>query len=52
MVASNAVVAAIWLNVLWHVFQKCRLTLEDKRGYKPRWTSACLQVSVWLSVLI
>lgn len=40
-VASNAVVAATWLNVLWHVFQKCRLTLEDKRRYKPRWTYAC-----------
>lgn len=37
MVASTALVVAIWLNVLWHVFQKCMLTLEDKKG-----TYACM----------
>lgn len=31
MVASTAVVVAIWLNVLWQVFQKCTLNLEDKK---------------------
>lgn len=29
-VVSSTVVVAIWLNVLWHTFLKCKLALEVK----------------------
>lgn len=48
MVASNTVVVAIWLNVLWYTSQKCRLTWEDKKEYKSRWMYVCICLCVYL----
>lgn len=39
MVVSSTVVVAIWLNILWHMSQKCGLS---KIEYKSRWMYVCM----------